>query len=86
MGSDNRLTSNKSGGNTDFYKNFIWELLEEDISCTKYTVRLRDADMDGIFDIIDADIDNDGNTDSGKAIVITMVILMVMIKMITVME
>ena len=66
-GSDDGLISvSLSGGNTDFYKNFIWELLEEDISCTKYTVRLRDADTDGIFDIVDADINNDGNTDPGK--------------------
>ena len=66
-GSDDGLISvSLSGGNTDFYKNFIWELLEEDISCTKYTIRLRDADMDGIFDIVDADVDNDKNTDPGK--------------------
>ena len=36
------------------------------MSCTTYTVRLRDNDNDGIFDIIDADIDNDGSIDPGK--------------------
>ncbi|GIR81641.1 MAG: hypothetical protein CM15mP83_3670 [Flavobacteriaceae bacterium] len=31
-------------------------------SCTTYTIRLRDNDNDGIFDIIDADKNNEGDS------------------------
>jgi hypothetical protein len=63
---DGLISVTIGGGNQDFYRNFIWEVLQEDVSCTTYTVRLRDNDNDGIFDIIDADIDNDGSIDPGK--------------------
>ena len=63
---DGLISVTIDGGNENFYRNFIWEVLQEDVSCTTYTVRLRDNDNDGIFDIIDADIDNDGSIDPGK--------------------
>ena len=63
---DGLISVTIDGGNENFYRNFIWEVLQEDVSCTTYTVRLRDNDNDGIFDIIDADIDNDGFIDPGK--------------------
>jgi hypothetical protein len=63
---DGLISVTINGGNENFYRNFIWEVLQEDVSCTTYTVRLRDNDNDGIFDIIDADIDNDGSIDPGK--------------------
>ena len=66
---DGLISVTIDGGNENFYRNFIWEVLQEDqedVSCTTYTVRLRDNDNDGIFDIIDADINNDGSTDPGK--------------------
>ena len=63
---DGLISVTIGGGNQDFYRNFIWEVLQEDVSCTTYTIRLRDSDNDGIFDIVDADIDNNGSTDPGK--------------------
>ena len=51
-----------SGGNPSFTKNYIWEVLEYDYYYI-YSAQLRDADNDGIFDIIDADRNNDGVTD-----------------------
>ena len=63
---DGLISVTIGGGNQDFYRNFVWEVLQEDVSCTTYTIRLRDNDNDGIFDIVDADIDNDGSTDPGK--------------------
>jgi surface protein len=63
---DGLISVTIDGGNENFYRNFIWEVLQEDVSCTTYTVRLRDNDNDGIFDIIDADIDNDHSVDPGK--------------------
>ena len=63
---DGMISVTINGGNENFYRNFIWEVLQEDVSCTTYTIRLRDNDNDGIFDIVDADIDNNGSTDSGK--------------------
>ena len=63
---DGMISVTINGGNENFYRNFIWEVLQEDVSCTTYTIRLRDNDNDGIFDIADADIDNNGSTDPGK--------------------
>ena len=63
---DGLISVTIDGGNENFYRNFIWEVLQEDVSCTTYTVRLRDSDNDGIFDVVDADIDNNGSTDPGK--------------------
>jgi uncharacterized protein (TIGR02145 family) len=51
-----------SGGNPSFTKNYFWEFLEYD-NYYIYSAQLRDADNDGIFDIIDADRNNDGVTD-----------------------
>ena len=51
-----------SGGNPSFTKNYFWEVLEYD-NYYIYSAQLRDADNDGIFDIIDADRNNDGVTD-----------------------
>jgi hypothetical protein len=66
-GSDDGLISvSIGGGNTFYYKNYIWEVLEEDENCVTYTIKLRDTDNDGIFDIEDADVDNDGATDPNK--------------------
>ena len=66
-GSDDGLISvSISGGNSFYYKNYIWETLKEDENCVTYTIRLRDTDNDGIFDIEDADIDNDGVIDPNK--------------------
>ena len=63
-GSDDGLISvSITGGNSSYYKNYIWEVLKEEENCVTYTIRLRDADNDGIFDIADADLDNDGVTD-----------------------
>jgi PKD repeat protein len=63
-GSDDGLISvSITGGNSSYYKNYIWEVLKEEENCVTYTIRLRDADNDGIFDITDADLDNDGVTD-----------------------
>jgi len=63
-GSDDGLISvSITGGNSSYYKNYIWEVLKEEENCVTYTIRLRDADNDGIFDIADADLDNDGATD-----------------------
>jgi hypothetical protein len=67
IGSDDGLISvSISGGNSFYYKNYIWETLKEDENCVTYTIRLRDTDNDGIFDIEDADIDNDGVIDPNK--------------------
>ena len=57
---DGLISVTINGGNDNFYRNFIWEVLQENQSCTTYTIRLRDNDNDGIFDIIDSDINNDG--------------------------
>ena len=66
-GSDDGLISvSISGGNSFYYKNYIWETLREDENCVTYSIRLRDTDNDGIFDIEDADIDNDGVIDPNK--------------------
>jgi hypothetical protein len=66
-GSDDGLISvSITGGNSFYFKNYIWEVLEEDENCVTYTIKLRDTDNDGIFDIEDADIDNDGVTDPNK--------------------
>ena len=67
-GSDDGLISvSITGGNSFYFKNYIWEVLEEDENCVTYTIKLRDTDNDGIFDIEDADIDNDGVTDPNKS-------------------
>ena len=67
-GSDDGLISvSITGGNSFYFKNYIWEVLEEDENCVTYTIKLRDTDNDGIFDIEDADIDNDGFTDPNKS-------------------
>ena len=67
-GADDGLISvSISGGNSFYYKNYIWEVLEEDENCVTYTIKLRDTDNDGIFDIADADIDNDGVVDPNKS-------------------
>ena len=67
-GSDDGLISvSITGGNSFYFKNYIWEILEEDENCVTYTIKLRDTDNDGIFDIEDADIDNDGLTDPNKS-------------------
>ena len=63
---DGLISVSVGGGDSSYFENYFWESLVSDQGCTKYTVRLRDADIDGIFDIVDADIDNDGNTDPGK--------------------
>ena len=60
---DGLISVTVNGGNDNFYRNFIWEVLQENQSCTTYTIRLRDNDNDGIFDIIDADKNNDGILD-----------------------
>jgi PKD repeat protein len=60
---DGLISVTINGGNDNFYRNFIWEVLQENQSCTTYTIRLRDNDNDGIFDIIDADKNNDGILD-----------------------
>ena len=66
-GNDDGLISvSITGGNPFYYKNYIWEVLEEDENCVTYTIKLRDTDNDGIFDIADADLDNDGATDPNK--------------------
>jgi hypothetical protein len=66
-GSDDGLISvSINGGNSFYYKNYIWEVLQEDQNCVTYTIRLRDTDDDGIYDIADADIDNDGAIDPNK--------------------
>ena len=66
-GSDDGLISvSINGGNSFYYKNYIWEVLEEDQNCVTYTIKLRDTDNDGIYDIADADIDNDGTIDPNK--------------------
>ena len=67
-GADDGLISvSITGGNSFYYKNYIWEVLEEDENCVTYTIKLRDTDNDGIFDIADADIDNDGVVDPNKS-------------------
>ena len=67
-GADDGLISvSINGGNSFYYKNYIWEVLEEDENCVTYTIKLRDTDNDGIFDIADADIDNDGVVDPNKS-------------------
>ena len=63
---DGLISVSITGGNPAYYKNYIWEKLDENQDCVTYTIRLRDSDFDGIFDIEDADIDNDGTTDAGK--------------------
>ncbi len=63
---DGIISIEATGGNSDFYKQLTWYYLEEETSCFTFNLALRDADNDGIYDIIDADIDNDGNTDTGK--------------------
>ena len=66
-GNDDGLISvSITGGNPFYYKNYIWEVLEEDENCVTYTIKLRDTDNDGIFDIADADLDNNGATDPNK--------------------
>lgn len=63
---DGIISINATGGNTDFYKKLTWYYFEEETSCFTYSLTLRDADNDGISDIVDADIDNNGSTDPGK--------------------
>ena len=62
--SDGQIQINVSGGNPNLLTNIDWYLLDSSNGCFSYSLTPYDFDLDNIPDYADADLDQDGTTDT----------------------